>query len=501
MNMTIVEMLERNAAILPEKTAIICGNSKISYREFHEKSRTLANFLISIGLKKGDRVGIVLQKTPEVIISFLGVACAGGIVFPVDYNQTQENIEYLLKQTNPTMMIVDGQFQHLIPHFEGHCSENKIIVTGQEMTNKHLSWEDVFAKPSLNAPDVSIRDEDVVYLNFTSGTTGFPKGAITTHANIYWNTLSAIESLGLTEEDIHVCMFPVFSHPHELFARSLYLGGTAVLIEGIYPKTVAAAISDHRVTCMMAVASIYDTLARLPLSAPFDLSSLRIPESGGMFTHPTLEEKFRERFGVSIIPVWGSTETSGIALVSPVSGERRSGSMGKPSPYYDVKVVGEEGRELPPDQVGEMVIKGPGVCSGYYNQPAETEMYMKDGWYCTSDMVKKDRDGYYYFASRKTGMMKVAGVKVFPLEIEGVLLNHPLIEEAAVFKIQDRLRGEVPKAVIVVKDGFELGKEEVQKYCEEKMSRIKVPSVIEFRTKLPKTPGGKILYRELQAEG
>jgi len=499
--MTIVEMLERNAAILPEKTAIICGNSKISYREFHEKSRTLANFLISKGLKKGDRVGIVLQKTPEVIISFLGVACAGGIVFPVDYNQTNDNIEFLLKQTRPAMMIVDGQFQNLISQFEGHCLEDKIILVGQTTKNQHLSWENIIAKPSLNPPDVSIRDEDIVYLNFTSGTTGFPKGAITTHANIYWNTLSAIESLGLTEEDIHVCMFPVFSHPHELFARSLYLGGTAVLIEGIYPKTVAAAISDHGVTCMMAVASIYDTLARLPLSAPFDLSSLRIPESGGMFTHPTLEEKFWERFGVSIIPVWGSTETSGIALVSPVSGERRSGSMGKPSPYYDVKVVGEEGMELPPDEVGEMVIKGPGVCNGYYNQPAETEMYMKDGWYCTGDMVKKDMDGYYYFASRKTGMMKVAGVKVFPLEIEGVLLAHPLIEEAAVVKIQDRLRGEVPKAVIVVKDGFELGKEEVQKYCEEKMSRIKVPNVIEFRNKLPKTPGGKILYRELQAEG
>jgi long-chain acyl-CoA synthetase len=251
---------------------------------------------------------------------------------------------------------------------------------------------------------------------------------------------------------------------------------------------------------MMAVASIYDTLARLPLSAPFDLSSLRIPESGGMYTHPTLVEKFMERFGVAIIPVWGSTETSGIALVSPVAGDHRPGSMGKPSPYYEVKVVGDDGEELPPDEVGEMLIKGAGVCSRYYNQPEETKMYMKDGWYCTGDMVKKDRDGYYYFASRKTGMMKVAGVKVFPLEIEGVLLNHPLIEEAAVIKIQDRLRGEVPKAIIVVKQGFEISKEEVQKYCEEKMSRIKVPSVIEFRTDLPKTPGGKILYRELQSE-
>ncbi len=499
--MTIVEMLERNAGILPEKTAIIFGNSKISNRELHERSKTLANFLISTGLRKGDRVGLALQKTPEVITAFLGIACAGGIVFPVDYHQTHENIEYLLKQTGPTMMIVDGQFQDLISQFKEHCLEKNIIVVGQKETGQHLSWDDVFARPLLDPPDVQIRDEDIVYLNFTSGTTGFPKGAVTTHANIYWNTLSAIESLGLTEEDIHVCMFPVFSHPHELFARSLYLGGTAVLVDGIYPKTVAAAISEHRVTCMMAVASIYDTLARLPLSAPFDLSSLRIPESGGMYTHPTLEEKFRERFGVSIIPVWGSTETSGIALVSPVSGERRPGSMGKPSPYYEVKVVGDDGEELAHDEVGEMLIKGAGVCSRYYNQPEETKIYMKDGWYCTGDMVKKDRDGYYYFASRKSGMMKVAGVKVFPLEIEGVLLNHPLIEEAAVIKIQDRLRGEVPKAIIVVKQGFEISKDEVQKYCEEKMSRIKVPSVIEFRTKLPKTPGGKILYRELQAEG
>jgi len=143
--MTIVEMLERNAEIFPEKTAIIYGDLSISYREFHERSKTLANVLISMGLRKGDRVGIVLQKTPEVLISFLGVACAGGIVFPVDFNQTHENIEYLLKQTDPTMMIVDGQFQNLISQFKEHCSEKKIIVVGQTMANQLLSWEDVFA--------------------------------------------------------------------------------------------------------------------------------------------------------------------------------------------------------------------------------------------------------------------------------------------------------------------------------------------------------------------
>ena len=481
--MTIVEMLERNARLFPEKTAIIYGNSRISYRTFYERANTLANFLIAMGLKKGDRVGLMLQKTPEVLICFLGVAATGGVVFPVDYNQTLDNIDCMLNLTNPTVVIADERFQELLSCFEGHCSDEKTIVIGQKTTNQRRSWEEDFAQQSLNPPGVEIQDSDVVYLNFTSGTTGLPKGASTTHANIYWNNRSAVESLGLTEEDIHLCMFPVFGHPHELFARSLYLGGTTVLIDSTYPKSIAMAISEYRVTCMMAVASIYDTLARLPLSSPFDLSSLRI--------------KFRERFKVPIIPVWCSTETSGIALVIPVEGEHRSGSMGKPSLYYQVKVMGESGEELPPDEVGEMAVKGPGVCIGYYNQPEETEIYMRDGWFLTGDMVKMDSEGYYYFASRKTGMMKVAGLKVFPTEIEDVLINHPKIEAVAVVKVQDSLHGEVPKAVIVVKDGLEISKDEIRKYCEEKMSRYKIPRIVEFRNELPKTPGGKILYREL----
>lgn len=495
--MTIVEMLERNARLFPEKTAIIHGNERISYRTFYERANILANFLIAMGLKKGDRVGLVLHKTPEVLISFLGVAAAGGVVFPIDYNQMPGDIEFILKLTNPTVVIADERFLDLLSRFGGDCPDEKTIVIGTKATNRRRSWEEVFARTSLNPPGVKIQDGDVVYLNFTSGTTGIPKGAITTHANIYWNTLSAVESLGLTEDDIHLCMFPVFMHPHELFARPLYLGGTIVLTDSIYPKSIATLISEHRVTCMMATASIYDTLARLPSSSAFDLSSLRIPESGGMYTHPALVQKFKERFEVPIVPVWGSTETSGIALVTPVQGEQKPGSMGKPSPYYQVKVVGEDGEELPPGEVGEMVVHGPGVCSGYYNQPEETEIYMKDDWFLTGDMVKMDREGYYYFASRKTGMMKVAGVKVFPLEIENVLLNHPKIEAAAVVKIQDRLRGEVPKAVIVAKNGVEISKDEILKYCEKKMSRCKIPSIIEFRSELPKTPGGKILYREL----
>jgi len=495
--MTIVEMLERSAKLFPGKPALVSGNAAISYEIFHEQVKKLANGLIGMGLRKGDRVGLLLEKTPEAIIAFFGATVAGGIVFPIDYNQTLGHVEFMINLTDPSILIIAERFQNLLSHLKSRCPDEKVIVIGSKPMNPCRSWDEILIRSSSDPPEVKIQDSDVVYLNFTSGSTGLPKGAVTTHDNIYWNTLSAVESLGLTEEDIHLCMFPVFMHPHELFARPFYLGGTIVLTDSIYPKSIAALISEHRVTCMMATASIYDTLARLPSSSGFDLHSLRLAESGGMYTHPDLIRKFKERFGIRIIPVWGSTETSGIALVNPIQGEPRPGSMGKPAPYYQVRVVGENGEELPPEEVGEMVVSGRGVCSAYYNQPDESGTHMKGGSFFTGDLVKTDQEGYYYFASRKSGMMKVAGVKVFPLEIENVLLSHPKIEAAAVVRTRDRLRGEVPKAVIVAKDGMEISKEEILKYCEAKMSRCKVPNVIEFRNELPKTLGGKILYREL----
>jgi long-chain acyl-CoA synthetase len=453
-----------------------------------------------MGLKKGDRVGLLLHKTPEAIISFLAVAAAGGVVFPVDYNQTLDSIESLFNLTKPAVVIVDERFQDLLARFKDNCSDEKTIVVGEKAGNQSHSWEEILAQQSLQPPSIDIHEDDVVYLNFTSGSTGLPKGAVTTHANIYWNTLSAVESLGLTEEDIHLCMFPIFVHPHELFARALYLGGTIVLVDSINPKSIATAISEHKVTCMMAVASFYDAMARLPLPFHFDMSSLRIPESGGMYVHPALEQKFKERFNIPIIPVWGSTETTGIALAASVKGERKPGSMGKPSASYQIRVLGEQGEELSLGETGIMAVKGPGVCSGYHNQPEETEMYMNDGWFLTGDIVRTDSEGYYYFVGRKTWMMKVAGLKVFPSEIEDVLIKHPNIEEVAVVKIQDSTHGEVPKAVIVLKDGLNLSKDDIRKYCENKLSRYKIPRAVEFRHELPKTPGGKILYRELIAE-
>lgn len=495
--MTIVEMLAKNVKLFPEKTAIIYKESRISYQEFYERSNVLANLLVGIGLKKGESVGLLLQKTPEAVVTFLGVATAGGVVFPIDYNQTLADMQFILELTHPSVLIVAEDFQPLLSRLRIPCSDKKIIVIGKKLRNQYITWEEIFTKETFDSPDVGIQDSDIVYLNFTSGTTGTPKAAITTHANIYWNTLSSVESLKLKHEDIHLCMFPVFGHPHELFARPLFLGGTIVLVDNISPKSIARAISDHHVTCMMAVASIYETLIRFRKSSSFDFSSLRVPESGGMHANPILVRKFAERFQIPILPVWGSTETTGIALANSIDGIYKPGSMGKPCPYYEIRIVGEDGKELARNEIGQMAVKGPAVCSGYFGNTEETEKYMKDGWFLTSDLVKRDSEDYFYFAGRKTGMMKVAGLKVFPTEIENILSGHPEIAEVAVVKARDRSHGEVPKAVIVLKECAEINRSDIRKYCEKRMSKYKVPRVIEFVTELPKTTGGKISYRKL----
>jgi long-chain acyl-CoA synthetase len=248
---------------------------------------------------------------------------------------------------------------------------------------------------------------------------------------------------------------------------------------------------------MMAIALVYESLVRFLASNPLSFGSLRVAESGGMHVSPTLVKEFKERFNVAIAPVWGSTETTGIAIATSGHDEYQPGSIGKPCPYYEVKIVDENGNELPSNEIGEMILRGPAVCSGYFENPEETEQHMKNGWLFTKDLVRKDSQGYYYFVSRKSGMMKVAGLRVFPAEIEDVLRTHPEIAEAAVVKVRDRLLGEAPKAVIVLKNGRNLDEKEIRKYCGMRLESYKVPAAIEFRSELPKTPSGKILYRDL----
>jgi acyl-coenzyme A synthetase/AMP-(fatty) acid ligase len=498
--MTLVEILEKNAKDIPEKTAIIYRDRKLTYRELNKLVNRLANFFISTGVKKGDRIGIMLPRIPELIICFLAIAKVHAIAAPISFELPPEKIQNILHSITPAFLITHGTYTNLVQKAVNEINIQIITVGVGHQEKRYLSLNEIMKRETGNNPSLDIQINDVVYLNYTSGSTGNPKGAITTHANIYWNTVASIDALRLVPDDIHLCMFAPFAHPHEIFARPLYLGGTIILVDKIYPKSIAEAISRHKVTCMMGLAPMYENLLDMLEHKNYDLSSLRIPESGGMYTRTEIIERFKQKIGVPIIPVWGSTETTGIALANRPGKDIPSGSVGKPCLSYEVKIVNEEGKELPHEEIGEMIFKGPAVVQGYYEDTLNNHECFKDGWYYSGDLGKKDKEGNFYFIERKTGMMKVAGLKVYPLEIELTLMEHPDIKEAAVIPIKDRLRGEVPRAIIVTKNGKRLTKKEVWGFCKERLPHYKLPRKVEIRDSLPKIGSGKINKKLLEKE-
>lgn len=498
--MTLVEILEKNAWEIPEKIAIIFHHTRITYRELNETVNKLSNSLLEMGFGKGDRVGLMLPRIPELVISFLAVVKSQGIAVPINFELTDENIKAIFDDVSPRYLIVHSQFLDIAARCSAGNLQAQIISVG-DCNKKCTVWNDILNTGKTNNPNLVSGSDDIVYLNFTSGSTGNSKGAITTNSNIYWNTIAAIETLKLKRDDVHLCMFAPFAHPHEIFARPLYLGGTMVMVDKIYPKSIAEAISNYRVTCMMGIAPIYENLLEVIEHHVYDFSSLRIPESGGMYTRIELIERFRQKLGAPIIPVWGSTETTGIALASSPGEHVPQGSVGKPCPSYEVKIVDEDNNEISPGEIGEMIFKGPAVVQGYYNDTGgNSRLCFMSGWYYSGDLGRKDAEGNFYFVERKSGMMKVAGLKVYPQEIERILLEHPDIKEVAVIPVKDRLRGEFPKAIVVTKKGRGLTEREILSFCRERLANYKLPKLMEIKESLPKTGSGKINKKALQME-
>ncbi|MFH1735863.1 MAG: AMP-binding protein [bacterium] len=496
--MTLDSMLERAARSNPDKVALIEINKQLTYLDFDNQVSALANGLLNLGIKPGDCVATLIPKSIEAVVAFMAIVRAGGIAAPINMRQKADALRVNFKQINPFAVIADPLYYPIINKFyEPIQPQGRVILTGTTITNGSISYENLIESESTRSPELKLKDTQIAYLNYTSGTTGIPKGAITTHENLTWNTKGAVETFKMNSEDVHLCMFSIYAHPHEIFCRSIYLGGTAVILDSMYPKTIARAIDEFKVTCVMAVPPFFRSLFPVVKSKRFDFSSLRIPEAGGVYSPPEFCQEFEDLFEKRFLPVWGSTETTGIALATPVDGDHRHGSLGKPVKGYEVQVLGAGGREASADETGELAISGPGVVQGYFNLPEDSERVFHTGVCRTGDMVRRDEDGFYYFLGRRSGLMKVAGMKVYPQELEQCLLKHPGIAEAAVVSLPDRLRGEIPKAFVSPKPGVELDENEIRAYCRENIADYKVPTQIQIFSELPKGEGGKIAYTEL----
>jgi len=491
---TLGETLRRAAASCPDRPAILWEDVRVPYAEWDRLADAFASLLVDLGVGPGERVGLWMDKRWELPVAFLGVARARALALPVNFKQPAPAQRVQVERFGLAAVVTQRAHLDEVRRVLARLpSPRRVIVVDGDGADGMCCWADVEAagrgRPALEEAATAA---DEVYLNLTSGTTGRPKAAVTTHEMIQWNSRSAIETLGYGADDVLLCMFSVFAHPHELFARPLALGGSFALVDTLNVRSVARAVERLGVTWIMAVPSFYEMLAEHASGSWADLGSLRCLEAGGAHLPPAAYARLSRVLAAPVLPVWGSTETTGVAVAQRPGGAASPGAMGTPCAHYEVRVVDREGRETAAGRIGEMWVRGPAVVRGYWEDPEESGRHFVDGWYHTDDLVRPGEDGELVFCGRRSEMMKVGGIRVFPLEIELALRTHPDVADVVVVQAEETLRGEIPRAVVVPRPGATPDARALRDHCRKTLALYQVPRIVEFWDEIPRTPAGKV---------
>jgi long-chain acyl-CoA synthetase len=499
----LVALLEKTAVKFPDSEAVVSEQTRVSYRKLNEEANRLANALIKCGIKKGDRVLLMAPNIPQFIMAYFGILKAAGTVVPVNIFFKGEELKFILNHCASAFAIVFSPFAERFKEIKQDLPHLKNIISfGGPASEDSLVWENLTAKESSENIGLEIAPQDTAAIIYTSGTTGRPKGAMLTHFNLTSNISSITMAFGSTDPEVMLCVLPLF---HAFAATvcmlfSVSIGSKIVVMNHFKPHEVLQSISKEKVTIFAAVPTMYGMLSQVEDISGLDFSSWRLAISGGAALPLEIMKSFEKRFPVLIYEGDGPTECSPVTSTNPIGGRRKLGSIGLPIPGVRMKIVDDKGAALPPEQIGEIAVKGPNVMKGYLNDPQATRESIKDGWFHTGDMGKVDEEGYFYILDRKKDMVNVGGFNVYPREVEEVIYANPKVKDAAVVASPDRkgLRGEIPKAFIVLKQGMEMTDKEFIQYCHKHLAGYKVPREVEFCESLPMTATGKIQKKILK---
>lgn len=502
--MTLLDMLAASAGRVPHRPALVFRDRRLSYADLQEKAGSLGRLLQGVGVRRGDRVILMLPNAPEFGVGYFGILAAGATVVPLNPLLKAEEVRYVLEDSAPVAMVcIEMTYPLLRAAREGLGRAMPALVLDATASSGLQAGDLALGTPPGDLPQgmvpPEVDGEDVAACLYTSGTTGRPKGAMLTHRNLLANIQSFREILHVTEEDVFLTVLPMF-HAFAatvMFLEPLSVGATIVVEPRFAPDLTLKAIAEHRVTLFAGVPTLFAVLASLP-RPPADFSSWRLCLSGGAPLPPAVLEAFEAKFGVPIYEGYGPTECAPVLTVNPPLGVRKVGSVGPAIPQVELRIVDEAGHPLPPGEVGEIVARGPNVMKGYLNRPAETAEVLRDGWYHTGDLGRVDQDGYYYIVDRKKDLILVGGLNVYPREVELALASHPAVAEAAVIGVPDPVRGEVPRALVVLRDGQQADTQELLQWCRQRLANYKVPRTIAVVSQLPKTATGKILKAQLK---
>ncbi len=523
-------ILTDSARLHPNSRCIHFQGRDFSYAQVEEVSARFASALVSLGVKKGDRVAIFMPNMPQLVFAFFGALKAGAIVVMCNPIYKERELEFQLRDSGAEVVVATrtvAKGQDLYKSLEGcrgRLSLRHVITTSITdyipPLKKRLAGlagiKDVprdgtvdFVKlvesnPPLRTPVEVDPMNDIALLQYTGGTTGVAKGAMLTHYNLVSNAVSAFKVFALSEHDVSLCVLPLF-HIYGLTATMnapLAAGSELVLLPSFHVDEVIKAIQKTKVTFFCGAPAMYIAINSKPNAGSFNLRSVRGCVSGGSALPPAVRRKFMDLTGGNLVEGYGLSETSPVTHANPlVSGVVKDGSIGPPFTDTEAMIVDTENRYkiLPTGEVGELAVKGPQVMKGYWKNEAETKAVLEDGWFLTGDIAKMDEDGYFYIVDRKKDMINVGGFKVYPREVEDVLFEHPNIKEAGVIGMPDEFSGEAVKAYVVVKDpDKKLTEQEVIEFCQSKLAKFKAPKRVEFMPELPKTLIGKVLRRRLR---
>lgn len=525
------QMLEEAARNYPETPCTIFKGAKISYREMNAIADQLAAGLASLGVKKGDRVGIFMPNTPQFVMAYFAVLKLGAIVVAVNPLYSAREIEHQVNDAGIELMLVMSNFYNLIKQVQPKTRIKTLVVTNIKETlppvlaflftltkekkdgfRVELSSGDIWLQDLLNKfrtedrPRVEVTPDDVALFQYSGGTTGISKGAIATHRNLVANALQ-IRLWMVNAEDgkeIVLMAIPLF-HVYGMVAGMLFAirtGASMVMVPNPRDlKDVLDNIQKYRTTIFPGVPTLYNAINNHPdvLAGKYTLTTIKACISGSAPLMRDTKEKFESLTGGVVFEGYGLSEAPTATHCNPLLGENRTGSIGLPLPDVDVRIISldDELTVLPTGEVGELVVKGPQVFKGYHNMPTETANTLRDGWLYTGDIARMDEDGYFYIVDRKKELIKPGGYQVWPREVEEVISDNPKVLEVGVAGIPDPYRGETVKAWVVVKPGQTLSEDEVREWCKDRLAKFKIPTHVEFRDELPKTTVGKILRREL----
>jgi long-chain acyl-CoA synthetase len=523
--------LTDSARRFPDRTALEFYGRRIPYRELDELTDRFAQALIGLGVRKGDRVAIMLPNCPQALIGYFGALKAGACVVQTNPLYVAPEIAHQMTDSGAETILALDQFHPRIQEVMDRTPLKRIILTNVRdylpwlkrllypiKARRQGQWVEVervppiydfpalltAAPPGLPPGDVS--PDDLALLQYTGGTTGVPKGAMLTHRNLVANTIQCRWWLkGLQEgREVFLGVLPFF-HVYGMTTTqnlAIYLGATTVLLPRFQVDEVLKTLAAHRVTAFPGIPAMYMAITNHKKAVAYDLTSIRYCMSGAGPLFAELQERFERLTGARLIEGYGLTEASPVTHCNPIVGRRRSRCIGLPVPDTDARVVDFETglRVLPAGEEGELQVKGPQVMRGYWNHRSETEAVLKDGWLSTGDLVRMDEEGFFYILDRKKDMIKSGGMNVYPREVDECLCRHPKVKEACVVGVPQDLRGEKIKAFVVLKEGEEATAAEILEHCRCHLAQFKVPKQVEFRKELPKTLVGKVLRRVLLDE-